>query len=158
MCMFENSHAEICDGEPEGDNYIISRLESTPSEFFSTTEIVRDGMKYSGDASVVVPQRSDEEEVRRLASRAVKTSFYKAALALLPEPPAWGALTGVRPSKVAGKYIEAGLSPEEAEKGLREDYFVSEDRSRLAVTAALRAKSCMLGYRFVHQDANTVHS
>ncbi len=140
MCMFENSHAEICEGEPEGESFVVSSLERTPAEFVSTTEIVYSGEKHIARASEEALQGCCEEESRRIASRVIKTSFYKAALNLLPEPPAWGALTGVRPSKVAAKYIENGMSYDAAKRSLCNDFFVSEERSALAVTAAIRAK------------------
>ncbi len=147
MCMFENSHAEICEGEPEGESFVISRLEKKPQELLSTTEIANDGKKYVGSESVAIPENCSEEEARRLASRVIKKSFYKAAVELLPKPPAWGALTGVRPSKVAVKYIEKGMSPEMAIRSLCDEFFVSEERSCLAVTAARRANELSVGAR-----------
>ncbi len=141
MCMFEDSHAEICEGEPEGERYAVSHLEESSTEFLSVTEMYDKEEKYTGSANVKIPLGSDSKELRRLASCAVKISFYKAAVQMLPKAPAWGALTGVRPSKFAAGYLDSGASAEETVKILCDDFFVSRERSELAVSAAVRAKA-----------------
>ena len=73
----------------------------------------------------------------RLLQRILKQSFYQAALPLRDgPPPPWGALTGIRPAKLASRALESGMSEAETHTLFRETYFVSESRTRLALDAA----------------------
>ena len=80
--------------------------------------------------------RVDQETVR-LRRRILQQSCYLAATALLPEAPAWGALAGVRPTKLSTKALLEGGTPKSAEKLLRDVYYVSEPRRRLAVDCSV---------------------
>ena len=89
--------------------------------------------------------RAAEESVR-LRRRILQQAFYAAALPLLPEKPAWGALAGVRPTKITTKYMAEGHSPREADRLLRDVYYVTPARRRLAVDcseATLRAQALL---------------
>ena len=89
--------------------------------------------------------RAAEESVR-LRRRILQQAFYAAALPLLPEKPAWGALAGVRPTKITTKYMAEGHSPREADRLLRDVYYVTPARRRLAVDcseATLRAQTLL---------------
>lgn len=87
-------------------------------------------------------------------------SFYRAALPFLDEVPAWGALSGVRPTKLVSRHLMAGGTLKSADRMLREVYDVSEPRRKLCLQAAKftmgaleqqRAGTfpCMWGYPFV---------
>ncbi len=140
MCMFPNSHAEFVEECPENGDFIKSGLLLENGLASSITEIHIDGKKSIGEAEFPLGEQENEEEVKRIKKRALKTSFYRASLLFLPKAPAWGALTGVRPSKVAAKYINRGMSLEEAATFMQEDYFVSPDRAYLAAKCAERAE------------------
>ncbi len=64
-------------------------------------------------------------------------SYYLAAVQLLPQAPAWGSLSGVRPTKLTTRHLLAGGSKASAEAMLRETYFVSPERSALCADASL---------------------
>ena len=66
----------------------------------------------------------------------MKLSFFEAARALTGVTPAWGALTGIRPAKLAAGLLEEGKSEEEADRILRDTYFVSESRRKLCLPCA----------------------
>ena len=76
--------------------------------------------------------RASEETVR-LRRRALQQSYYLAAVQLLPALPAWGALAGVRPTKITTKHMLEGGTPASAEKLLRDVYYVTPERRALAV-------------------------
>ena len=80
----------------------------------------------------VLLDRADVRATRRILQR----SYYLAALQVLPAAPPWGALSGVRPTKLSTKCLMAGGSEKDAEKLLREVYFVSPERARLCVDAS----------------------
>ena len=77
------------------------------------------------------------EETVRLRRRALQQSYYLAARQLLPEVPAWGALAGVRPTKITTKHMLEGGTPKSADKLLKDVYYVTEDRRKLAVDCSL---------------------
>ena len=73
------------------------------------------------------------DETVRSRRRALQQSYYLAAVQLLPELPAWGALAGVRPTKITTKHMLEGGSPKSADKLLKDVYFVTPERRSLAV-------------------------
>ena len=77
------------------------------------------------------------EETVRLRRRVLQQSYYLAARQLLPEVPAWGALAGVRPTKITTKHMLEGGTPKSADKLLSDVYYVTEDRRKLAVDCSL---------------------
>ena len=77
------------------------------------------------------------EETVRLRRRALQQSFYLAALPHLAETPAWGALAGVRPTKLSTKHLLEGGSLKSADKLLKEIYFVTPPRRKLALDCSL---------------------
>ena len=77
------------------------------------------------------------EETVRLRRRILQQSCYLAAVQLLENAPAWGALAGVRPTKISTKHLLEGGTPKSAEKLLRDVYYVTEERRRLAVDCSV---------------------
>lgn len=67
---------------------------------------------------------------------ALGLSFFRAARQVLGSSPAWGSLTGVRPSKVAVSLLREGKSPAAVLAELEDTYFVTPRRARLALEAA----------------------
>ena len=77
------------------------------------------------------------EETVRLRLRALQQSYYLAATQLLPSVPAWGALAGVRPTKITTKHMLEGGTPKSADKLMKDIYYVTEDRRKLAVDCSI---------------------
>ena len=61
------------------------------------------------------------EETVPARRRALQQSLYLAALPHLPAVPAWGALAGVRPTKISTKHLLEGSTPKSAENLLQEN-------------------------------------
>ena len=64
------------------------------------------GGRARGQASVSVPADTDPYEAEREKQKAVKLSFFYAARDLTGVTPPWGALTGIRPGKLAARLLE----------------------------------------------------
>ena len=77
------------------------------------------------------------EETVRLRRRCLQQSYYLAAIQLLPAIPAWGALSGVRPTKITTKHLLEGGTPKSAEKLMKDVYYVTEGRRKLAVDCSI---------------------
>ena len=73
------------------------------------------------------------DETVRLRRRILQQSLYRAAVQLLPSEPAWGALAGVRPTKISTKHILEGGTAKSADRLLRDVYYVTADRRKLAL-------------------------
>ena len=76
------------------------------------------------------------EETVSARRRTLQQSYYLAALPHLPEAPAWGALAGVRPTKLTTRHLLAGGTPLSAYRMMQDTYFVEPKRARLAVACS----------------------
>ncbi len=95
-----------------------------------------------GQTATGIRRLPASQETVRLRRRILQQSYYQAAVRLLPEPPAWGALAGVRPTKITTRHLLEGGTPASADKLLKDVYYVTPQRRRLAVdcsTATVRA-------------------
>ena len=71
-----------------------------------------------------------------LRQRALKMSFFKAAVEIMGRAPAWGSLTGVRPAKLAARLLRGGMTPRQADRERERTYQVSAPRRRMCIEAA----------------------
>ena len=98
----------------------------------ATTKITVDGKTVHGTRRL----KASEETVR-LRRRILQQSYYLAAVQLLPSAPAWGALAGVRPTKISTKHMLEGGTPQSASKLLKDVYYVTPERRQLAVDCSV---------------------
>jgi oxygen-independent coproporphyrinogen-3 oxidase len=131
---------------PEGVT-ALSRLTETEcraelyvdGELAQTRVMPREGeLPESGTARPVPvfgPVGSDQETRRRLM-----ICLFLACQAQTGLKTAWGALTGIRPSKMARLMLEQGLSREQILNAMEQNYFTSRDKMNLAVDVALAEK------------------
>ncbi|MGM9591006.1 MAG: coproporphyrinogen dehydrogenase HemZ [Faecousia sp.] len=120
---------------PEGmEGEALSALHRGSTWLTATTKITM------GGKTVTAARRlKAAEETVRLRRRALQQSYYLAAIQLLPATPAWGALAGVRPTKITTKHMLEGGTPKSADKLMKDVYYVTEDRRRLAVDCSMSA-------------------
>ncbi len=118
---------------PEGtEGDAVSTLRRGGTWLTATTRITLGGQTATG----VRRMKADQEDVR-LRRRILQQSYYRAAVQLLDAEPAWGALAGVRPTKISTKHILSGGTPKSADKLLEEVYYVTEPRRKLAVDCSV---------------------
>ena len=106
-----------------------------------------DGGEGRGEALLEGPWPEGELLRRRAEQRLVKTALYRAMVACTGKPLPWGALSGVRPAKLAARLLgETGDDPVRAVRGMEELYGLSPERAKLCVEAgqASRRVSGML--------------
>ena len=87
----------------------------------------------NGRTTRAVRRLKAAEETVRLRRRILQQSYYLAALSHLEKIPAWGALAGVRPTKITTQHLLGGGTDKSAEKLLRDVYYVTPERRQLAV-------------------------
>ena len=105
-----------------------SKLTRGKTWLTAATTITRDGTTVRGIRRL----RANEETVRS-RRRCLQQSYYAAAVQLMQTPPPWGALSGVRPTKITTKHILEGGSEKTADALLKDVYYVTADRRRLAL-------------------------
>ena len=111
---------------PEGT--AVSALFRGKTWLTATAKITLNGKTVSAARRL----KADEETVR-LRRRILQQSYYLAAIQLLDRKPAWGALAGVRPTKITTKHLLEGGSPASADRLMRDVYYVTPERRQLAV-------------------------
>ena len=111
---------------PEGT--AVSALFRGKTWLTATAKITLNGKTVSAARRL----KADEETVR-LRRRALQQSYYLAAIQLLDRKPAWGALAGVRPTKITTKHLLEGGTPASADRLMRDVYYVTPERRQLAV-------------------------
>ena len=131
------------------DRYAVEQLqmalfpEGTEGEAFSTlhrgetwltasTKIILNGKTVTASRRLKAAQ-----ETVRLRRQALQQSYYLAAVQLLSAVPAWGALAGVRPTKITTKHLLEGGTPKSADKLMKDVYYVTEGRRELAVDCSI---------------------
>ena len=122
----------------EGEDANSAQVTLSAGEKFhtATTVLTVGGKTARGVSRMDVSAAKNEHERQRLLQRIVKLSFFKAARELTGVTPAWGALTGIRPAKLAAGLLEQGQTPAQSDQILRDTYFVSPARRTLAVECA----------------------
>ena len=130
------------------DRYAVEQLllalfpENTPLEAVSSLHrgknwiTVRASITLDGKTAQATRRLKTGEETVRLRRRGLQQSMYLAARQLLPSEPAWGALAGVRPTKITTKHLLEGGTAQSAEKLLKDVYYVTPERRKLAVACS----------------------
>ena len=118
---------------PEGtEGEAVSSLHRGKTFLTAATKITTNGKT----ATAFRRLKAADESVR-LRRRILQQSYYAAAVQLLDAEPAWGALAGVRPTKISTKHMLAGGTPKSAEKLLKDVYYVTPERRKLAVDCSV---------------------
>ena len=115
---------------PDGE--AVSTLHRGQVYLTASTKITLHGKTVSASRRL----KADRETVR-LRRQILQQSYYSAAVQLLEQAPAWGALSGVRPTKITTKHMLDGGTPASAERLMRDVYYVTEDRRKLAVDCSV---------------------
>ena len=114
---------------PEGtEGEATSTLHRSATWLTASTKITMDGKTVTASRRI----RADRETVR-LRRQALQQSYYLAAIQLLPALPAWGALAGVRPTKITTKHLLEGGTAKSADKLMKDTYYVTPARRKLAI-------------------------
>ncbi|BAK97472.1 coproporphyrinogen III oxidase [Oscillibacter valericigenes Sjm18-20] len=120
--------------EEEDPSWAKISLSYSGDRAVAVTEMSYRGETGRGECARVLTGTDYEKEGQR--RRLLQMSFFKAAQQAARIAPPWGSLTGVRPDKVAVAAMDRGETPEEAQRTLEEDYFVTPRRARLAAETA----------------------
>ncbi len=115
----------------DADGEAVSALHRGKTWLTAVTTITKDGRTVAARKRLKAA-----DETVRLRRQILQQSYYLAAIPLLPEIPAWGALAGVRPTKITTKHLLEGGTEASAQDLMREVYYVTEPRIELAVACS----------------------
>ena len=80
----------------------------------------------------------------------LKRALYQMLSELTGKRLPWGALTGIRPTKLAMNLLEEGKSREEVCRVFRTDYLTSEEKAELAADIAIREKELLKNIDYIN--------
>lgn len=133
LAFFPNERP-VYDGGDTNTAEVVLDVENENARAVTTLTV--DGKTAVGTSEIDASPAADEYERERLLQRAVKLSFFEAARTITGITPAWGALTGIRPAKLAAGLLEEGKTEAETDAILRDTYFVSDSRRALCLPCA----------------------
>ena len=91
---------------------------------------------YEGRTATAMRRLKTAEETVRLRRQTLQQSYYLAAIQLLSVLPPWGALAGVRPTKLSTRHMLEGGTRASADKLLKNVYYVTPERRELALSCS----------------------
>lgn len=131
---------------PSGENAVTLTIRRGGRFASCVCELSVEGVKSRGESRVLLSALTDKVAEDRLLQRAVKNSFFKAAVNGGHPAPDWGSLTGVRPGKLFLSLLREGKSERQAVSHFRREFGVSEERTELVretTRATLRAQESL---------------
>ncbi len=130
MQLFPDEPSEFVTQDFAGDGTVSSL--SRGKKYLTATAKVTKGGKTGFAARRIPLTQADVRTTRRI----LQQSYYLAAVKVLGTVPPWGALSGVRPTKLSTKCMLEGGTEKDAARLLEKTYFVTPERSRLCVDAS----------------------
>ena len=131
LCLFPDELMEYCETPFSGDG-AVSKLFRGTRFLTATAKITLGGV--TARASRRLPVSKETYALRR---RILQQSYYLAAIQLLQRRPPWGALSGVRPTKLTSRRLLAGDTPAQAARWMEQMFFVTPERAGLCADASL---------------------
>ncbi len=131
LCLFPDEPMEYCETPFQGDG-AVSTLRRGKTYLTATARITKNGVTSKASKRLLL-----SKETYALRRRILQQSYYLAALRLLTRRPPWGALSGVRPTKLTSRRLLAGDTPAQAAKWMEQMFFVTPERAALCTDASL---------------------
>ena len=130
LALFPEESMEPVDAPFPGDG-AVSALHAGALWLTATAKITLHGKTVRASRRM---KRADADVPSR--RRLLQNAYYAAAMRLR-EPPEWGSLSGVRPTKLTTRCLLSGGTELDARRLLEENYHVTPARSRLAAECSL---------------------
>ncbi|MDR2502440.1 MAG: coproporphyrinogen dehydrogenase HemZ [Oscillospiraceae bacterium] len=102
----------------------------------ATAAVYENGVRHFGAAQIKLCGALSDTERLRARRRAIKNAVFRAAQKARPAEAPWGSAAGIRPASIVTKMLLAGMDRREAAREFRRSYFVSKDRTALALSCA----------------------
>ncbi|MBO5318012.1 MAG: coproporphyrinogen dehydrogenase HemZ [Oscillospiraceae bacterium] len=109
----------------------VSRLYRGDKWLTAVTTIELEGKTTRG-----VKRLAADKETVSARRKCLQQSYYLAALPHMAQPSQWGALSGVRPTKLTTRHLLSGGAAASARKMMEREYFVTPERAALAAACS----------------------
>ena len=136
LMLFPDERPEYTDKEPTGECCVTVSLSKGRVWTTAVTKLTALGKTVSARSRVKSAELDGKLAEDRLCQKIIKLSFFNAASELTGKKPEWGALTGIRPGKIAAGMMLEGATPRQAASAITRTYFVTPKRAELCVSAA----------------------
>lgn len=110
---------------------VLSRLFRGKTYLSAVTTVT-----FNGKTTRAVRRIPTNKETVRLRRQALQQSLYLAALPHLDRVPAWGALAGVRPTKLSTRHLLEGGNEKSALRLMEKTYYVTKERAKLTLSCS----------------------
>ena len=128
--LFPNEKMEPAFAPFSGDGAVSSL--SRGKDFLTASAMI----SYGGKTAKATRRLRLESETHSMRRRILQQAYFAAAAQLLEKAPAWGTLSGVRPTKITTKHLLSGGTARSANRLLRETFFVCPERRALCIDAS----------------------
>ncbi len=136
LMLFPDERPEYPDSIPETAVACVSDLRLGRIWCTSVCTLLLSSGTFRAAARVRTEELTDELTRTRLLTKIVKLAFYRAALRSGLPKPEWGALSGIRPTKLLTRRLEAGMPPDAALRDFCREYDLSPARAALCLDTA----------------------
>ena len=129
--------------------YVGEETQETPLGFdimYGQSEIVMYAYPVGMDAikkSVLLTGFSDYTADRKKIKSELKKCLYELLSEITGQKLPWGTLTGIRPVKLPGLMLEAGMTDEEIILGMKKEYLASDEKIALSLEIAKRERELL---------------
>ncbi|WP_108671929.1 coproporphyrinogen III oxidase [Peribacillus acanthi] len=126
--FFEESEVDFIPNE-EADVMVTMKLHTdnrilVEAELFNKETLLTSTYRYEKEWNVT----ENEKENFKQLKKAVSYAYLNVLQDMTGMKQKWGILTGVRPTKLLHKALQAGEKPEDAHKRLQDEYMISEEK------------------------------
>lgn len=148
---YEADLLEVVNLFPTENDSIKVIGESLDNEYKATIYL-NDDRPYIGTKSKTITK--DELIIKKEFKHCAKVSLYEVLNDKYKLDLPWGALTGVRPTKLGYEYIENGMSYMNTEFYLNKDYHVSRQKAKLVVETIKNQRGIIVNDKLVNFYVN----
>lgn len=134
LTVFPQDRPEFVETVPQDGNFAILELRETKRYLYGLATVCIDGRQET--AKTKLENSDDALLYKRNAQQALKLAFYRAARPFLKVAPPWGAMTGIRPAKLAARLYAEGNDDAAVDRILKQSYHVVKRRRELCCDVA----------------------
>jgi hypothetical protein len=130
------------ESEVVSDDFVIIHQHRETESYWENKITIIQGDEVAATHCFRSPIRGKENPLRykRYLKRSLKMSFYCALKSFTGKRIPWGALTGIRPTKIVHEMIREGLTEKEVEASLYEQFDVDIEKSSLLLQTVQNQK------------------
>ena len=140
ICLLpQEQHSRVY--EPCSDDVLTVELVQQKRTSTVRCTLLRGGKEYHA-VKRAVAATNEPEQIKWQETRAIKSAVYMAVCQIVKNKPVWGAQTGVKPAKIIRFDMQQGMTEEEADRYMKNYFFIAKSRRKLCLACAKVANAC----------------